>query len=43
MSLKVSGPFHSSMMKTIAADFKAYIDQFEWHDAEHTNCTKRSC
>ena len=35
MPLKVSGPFHSSMMKTIAADFKAYIDQFEWHDAEH--------
>ncbi|GGI41735.1 ACP S-malonyltransferase [Mammaliicoccus stepanovicii] len=35
MPLKVSGPFHSSMMETISEDFKAYIDQFEWKDAEH--------
>ncbi|GGH99426.1 MAG TPA: [acyl-carrier-protein] S-malonyltransferase [Staphylococcus sp.] len=35
MPLKVSGPFHSSMMKTIAEDFENYINQFEWKDAEH--------
>lgn len=35
MPLKVSGPFHSSMMKTIAEDFENYIDQFEWKDAKH--------
>ncbi|MEB8067327.1 ACP S-malonyltransferase [Mammaliicoccus fleurettii] len=35
MPLKVSGPFHSSMMKTIAEDFENYIDQFEWKDANH--------
>lgn len=35
MPLKVSGPFHSSMMKTIADDFEAYINQFEWNDAKH--------
>lgn len=35
MPLKVSGPFHSSMMKTIADDFENYINQFEWKDAEH--------
>ncbi|MDT3994078.1 ACP S-malonyltransferase, partial [Mammaliicoccus fleurettii] len=35
MPLKVSGPFHSSMMKTIADDFENYINQFEWKDANH--------
>ncbi len=35
MPLKVSGPFHSSMMKTIADDFENYINQFEWKGAEH--------
>lgn len=35
MPLKVSGPFHSSMMKTIAEDFENYINQFEWKDANH--------
>lgn len=35
MPLKVSGPFHSSMMKTIAEDFENYIDQCEWKDAKH--------
>ncbi len=35
MPLKVSGPFHSSMMKTIADDFENYINQFEWKDAKH--------
>lgn len=33
LPLQVSGPFHSSMMKVIEADFEAYINQFEWHDA----------
>lgn len=32
--LKVSGPFHSSMMQVIEKDFEDYINQFEWHDAE---------
>lgn len=35
MPLNVSGPFHSSMMQTIAEDFETYINQFEWHDAKH--------
>ncbi|WP_412520337.1 ACP S-malonyltransferase [Staphylococcus simulans] len=34
LPLKVSGPFHSSMMQVIEKDFEAYINQFEWHDAE---------
>ena len=33
MPLAVSGPFHSSMMQIIEADFAAYIEQFEWQDA----------
>ncbi|REH84677.1 ACP S-malonyltransferase [Staphylococcus felis] len=33
LPLQVSGPFHSSMMKVIEADFEAYINQFEWRDA----------
>ena len=34
LPLKVSGPFHSSMMQVIEKDFEDYINQFEWHDAE---------
>lgn len=34
MPLKVSGPFHSSMMQVIEKDFEDYINQFEWHDAK---------
>ncbi|MGA4513877.1 ACP S-malonyltransferase [Staphylococcus caledonicus] len=34
LPLAVSGPFHSSMMQVIEKDFEAYIDQFEWHDAQ---------
>ncbi|MGV3243778.1 ACP S-malonyltransferase [Staphylococcus sp. 11261D007BR] len=34
LPLQVSGPFHSSMMQVIEKDFAAYIDQFEWHDAQ---------
>ncbi|MHD0397926.1 ACP S-malonyltransferase [Staphylococcus simulans] len=34
LPLKVSGPFHSSMMQVIEKDFEAYINQFDWHDAE---------
>lgn len=34
LPLAVSGPFHSSMMQVIEADFATYIDQFEWHDAQ---------
>ncbi|ATH60343.1 MULTISPECIES: ACP S-malonyltransferase [Staphylococcus] len=33
MTLAVSGPFHSSMMQVIEADFANYIEQFEWRDA----------
>lgn len=33
MPLAVSGPFHSSMMNVIEAQFSEYINQFEWHDA----------
>ncbi|MCE5025088.1 [acyl-carrier-protein] S-malonyltransferase [Staphylococcus simulans] len=34
LPLKVSGPFHSSMMQVIEKDFEDYINQFQWHDAE---------
>lgn len=34
LPLAVSGPFHSSMMQVIEKDFEAYINQFEWHDAQ---------
>ncbi|PTI79370.1 [acyl-carrier-protein] S-malonyltransferase [Staphylococcus succinus] len=34
LPLAVSGPFHSTMMQVIEADFATYIDQFEWHDAQ---------
>lgn len=34
LPLKVSGPFHSSMMQVIEKDFEDYINPFEWHDAE---------
>lgn len=34
LPLQVSGPFHASMMQVIEDDFAAYIDQFEWHDAQ---------
>ncbi|EKU50437.1 ACP S-malonyltransferase [Staphylococcus massiliensis] len=33
MPLKVSGPFHSSMMQVIEDDFKAFIQIFDWNDA----------
>ncbi|ARJ51671.1 ACP S-malonyltransferase [Staphylococcus lutrae] len=35
MPLAVSGPFHSSMMQVIEDDFRTFIDQFEWHDAQY--------
>lgn len=34
LPLAVSGPFHSSMMQVIEKDFEAYINQFDWHDAQ---------
>lgn len=34
LPLAVSGPFHSSMMNVIEEDFAAYINQFEWHEAQ---------
>lgn len=34
MTLAVSGPFHSSLMKVIEEDFSSYINQFEWRDAK---------
>ncbi|PNZ29567.1 [acyl-carrier-protein] S-malonyltransferase [Staphylococcus rostri] len=34
LPLQVSGPFHASMMQVIEEDFAAYIDQFDWHDAQ---------
>ncbi|PTF04534.1 [acyl-carrier-protein] S-malonyltransferase [Staphylococcus devriesei] len=34
LPLAVSGSFHSSMMQVIEKDFEAYINQFEWHDAQ---------
>lgn len=34
LPLNVSGPFHSSMMKVIAAEFSEFIEGFEFRDAE---------
>lgn len=31
--LNVSGPFHSELMKVIEAEFRAYLEQFDFQDA----------
>lgn len=32
--LNVSGPFHSELMKVIEAEFRAYLEQFDFQDAQ---------